>query len=180
MQQARLVALQHRVPLYVQSGVESTFAIAQAFNGGSATSALLRAEQGYLAKVDMPDYQMDPIGAHFTKAGLALYLARDYVQSTAMLVQIVDPESLVMKHPLPERFRVEALNTMTLGLLKQKDKDKERIKRYWHVAMRGTLGLQSKQRLKEARETYGIMEALWPDDQDIQGEFRTLIASHMN
>ena len=180
MQKARLVALQHRIPPQAQSGVESTFAIAQAFNGGSVASALTRAEQGFLSKVDMPDYMMDPIAAHFTKSGLALYLARDYQQAMNMLTQVVDPESLELKHPLPERFRVEALNTMILSLLKQKDKDKERLKRYWQVAMQGTLGLQSKQRLNEAVQTYSIMEALWPDDTDITEKFRAMVGAHMH
>jgi hypothetical protein len=173
MQQARQLAQEHRIPPYAQSGVEGTLAIAQAYNGISVTSTLLRAEQG-LSRSNMPDYMMDPIAAHFTKVGLALYLQRDYGQAMAMLTQVVDPETLQLRHPLPERFRVEALNVMILASLKQKDKDKERIKRSWQVAMHGTSKLQSKQRLQEAALAHSIMEALWPDDQDIQ-EFRFLI-----
>lgn len=180
MQKAALLAKQHRIPPQAQSGLDGTLAIAQALNGQSATAALLHAEQGVLSKVDMPDYMMDPLAAHLTKAGLALYLQRDYGQAMAMLKQVVDPDTLEMKHPLPERFRVEALNIMILSALKLKQKDKEHIKQAWKVAMNGTLQLQSKQRFNEAAMTYGIMEALWPDDPQIIDEFRPLVINGIN
>jgi hypothetical protein len=175
MQKAALLAKQYHIPPHAQSGVDGTLAIALAFNGLPATPALLHAEQGVLSKVDMPDYMMDPLAAHLTKSGLALYLQRDYGQATAMLSQVVDPHTLHLKHPLPERFRVEALNIMILSELKSKHKDKDHIKRAWRIAMNGTLQLQSKQRFNETTMTYGIMEALWPDDREIQEEFRPLV-----
>lgn len=180
MQKAQLLAQEHHIPPHAQSGLECTLAIAQAYNEVSPVPALSRAERGVLSTVDTPDYQMDPIAAHFTKAGLALYLQRDYSQAKEMLSQVVDPETLALKHPLPERFRVEALNLMVLSELKSKEKDKERIKRYWQVAMDGTLHMQSKQRFNEAALSYGIMEALWPEDQEITEKFRSLVTGHFH
>jgi transcriptional regulator with XRE-family HTH domain len=177
MQKARLLAEHHHLPLYAQSGVDSTLAIAQAYNGISATPALRRAEQT-LDKADMPAYMDDPFAAHFTKAGLAFYLQRDYAQAMTMLTEAIDPETLQMKHAMSERFRVEALNVMVLALLKSKDKDKERAKRYWQAAMQGVLHLQSRQRFSEVVTAYDIMEALWPDDREIQ-ESRALITHGM-
>src|SRR5579859_7595334 len=97
------------------------------------------------------------------------YQQGKHTDALSSLTHLIDPERLTLKSPLPERSRIEGLNTMALASLKAKDKDMERSIHFWKAGITGARALQSEQRFSEALVGYEIMEAVWPGEKTIKG-----------
>ncbi|HZR44452.1 MAG TPA: helix-turn-helix transcriptional regulator [Ktedonobacteraceae bacterium] len=105
----------------------------------------------------------------FMYEGLAYYHLRQYKDASTSFAQAIDPETLLSQLPLSsERVRVEIINHQVLASLMLPNKDKEQIRYGWVAGMQGAQALRSEQRFNEAMTAYRIMQALWPDEKDIE------------
>jgi hypothetical protein len=139
----------------------------QARNGQDASAALRYAEK-MLSNDDVPVYIDPPIPVFIHTTGMALYEQGDCGQAMAVLGQLIDTERLTVKQPMPERQRVEVINTIMLTSLKQAKKDKDLSLRLWTEGINGARALHSEQRYREALLAYEIMQSLWPGEDDIR------------
>jgi hypothetical protein len=106
--------------------------------------------------------------------GMVHYHQGSYETAMDSLSQLIDPETLTAKMPIPERSRVEGLNFMTLASLKTKRKDMEWSLRTWKTAITEATKLKSEQRFSEASLAYDIMEGIWSDEKHVT-ELRELV-----
>ncbi len=157
--------------------VYSVRAIMQAKNGQDGTPSLSLAKEALLApSSDEPCFA----GIEFTPSNIVLDEAHvqcyqgklDEVLNS--LSQVIDPETLVAKLPLPERIRIGTLNVVARAVLKGEHKQMEQAIHFWRAALQGALKLHSEQRLSEVLVTYEIMESMWPREKRIT-ELRDLI-----
>jgi transcriptional regulator with XRE-family HTH domain/tetratricopeptide (TPR) repeat protein len=154
----------------LQGGVYSTLALMQAKNGQNRIASLRQAANAFFAPpVDESRFvYMDYTTSDLVlNDGMVHYHQGDYAKALDSLSQLIDPETLALKMPLPERSRIEGLNMMTLASLKAKKKDMEHALHIWTEAINGAKTLQSEQRFSEALTGYEIMEALWSDEKRI-------------
>jgi transcriptional regulator with XRE-family HTH domain len=167
--QATLVLKEHKnsLPQYIHSKIYRSLALMQARNGQDARAALRYAEK-MLSGDDAPVY-IDPLIPGFIHVtGVTLYEQGDYGQAMTVLEQLIDTERLTAKQPVPERVRVEVINTMTLISLRQAKKDKDLSLRLWTEGINGAKALHSEQRYREALLAYEIMQSLWGGENDIR------------
>jgi predicted RNA binding protein with dsRBD fold (UPF0201 family) len=150
----------------------------QAKNGQEATVSLGLAKETFLAApseepcfVYTVDHRASEIVVH---DAAAQYYQGKADRALDALSQVIDPETLVTKLPLPERMRIETFNDMARALLKSEHKEMERVIHFWQAAFQGALKLHSEQRLSEVLVTYEIMQSLWPREKRIT-ELRDLI-----
>ncbi len=154
----------------LQGGVYSTLALMQAKNGQNGVASLRQAANAFFAPATdesrfvYMDYTTSDL---VLNDGMVHYHQGDYAKALDSLSQLIDPETLALKMPLPERSRIEGLNMMTLASLKAKKKDMEHALHIWTEAINGAKTLQSEQRFSEALTGYEIMEALWSDEKRI-------------
>ena len=101
--------------------------------------------------------------------GLAYYHLKQYKDASTSFAQAIDPETLLPQLPIvSERIRVEIINHQVLTSLMLPNKDKEQIIHSWITGMQGAQALRSERRFNEAVTAYRIMQALWPDEKDIE------------
>jgi tetratricopeptide (TPR) repeat protein len=154
----------------LQGGIYSTLALMQSKNGLNGTGSLQQAADAFFAPTTdesrfvYMDYTTSDLALN---DGMVHYHQGEYGKAMDSLSQLIDPEKLTLKMPLPERSRIEGLNIMVLASLKTKNRDMEHIIHIWTEAMSGARTLQSEQRFSEAVTAYEIMEVLWPDDLHI-------------
>jgi transcriptional regulator with XRE-family HTH domain len=157
-----------KVPLYLHSQIYSTYAVMQAKNGLSSTTALQQAakyafaDQEYALLIDDPMYSLTVNEAE------ALSHHGNYDTSQASLMQLVDTTTLLAKRPLSERGHVRVLSNMMQVSLKIKKKDLEQSIRLWKATMHGVWVLKSERRFEEAMLAYQVMNVLWGDDKRVQ------------
>ncbi len=84
------------------------------------------------------------------------------------LETLMNPETLESKVPSSERGRIEICNTMTIALLKGKDRDMEKAIRLWTMAAQEARALQSEWGFDEVVSTYDLMDVAWPDETRIK------------
>lgn len=169
MEQARALFDEHKnvLPVYAHANIYSTLAVMQAKNGNQADTTLRSAEKTAFRDEKHPVYVDAPVPAFIRNAGMAFYQQRNYDQANAMLSNLIDTTTLKAKRSLPERTRVEVINTMTVTSMKARGKDLEQSLHFWKAGIQGAKKLQSEQRFTEAIAAYDIMEALWPDEKRI-------------
>jgi len=167
----------HIVPPLVCGDIYSVWAVMQAKNGQETSTSLALAKEALLAPSgDEPCF----VGTQFFASGIVLNeAAAQYYQGKAeraldVLSQVIDPETLVVKLPLPEPWHIEALNDMARIALKSEHKQMERVIHFWRAALEGAVKLHSEQRFSEVLVTYEIMESLWPSEKRIT-ELRDLV-----
>ncbi|MBV9689914.1 MAG: helix-turn-helix transcriptional regulator [Ktedonobacteraceae bacterium] len=157
--------------------VYSVRAIMQAKNGQDGTPSLNLAKEALLAPSDdEPCFA----GVEFTASNIVLDEAHvqcyqgklDEVLNS--LSQVIDPETLVAKLPLPERVRIGTLNDVARAVLKGEHKEMEHAIHFWRAALEGAVKLHSEQRFSEVLVTYESMQSLWPREKRIS-ELRDLI-----
>lgn len=173
IQQALPIMTERGAPVSPQllAGVYSTLALMTAKNGRDGKNYLRKAADSFFTPADADDrfvYMDYTRGDLVLNDGMTHYEQRDYRKALDSLGQLIDTETLRAKIALPERSRIEALNTIALAQLKTKDRDMESILHVWDTAIAGAKHLQSEQRFSEARTGYDIMEALWPDEKRIE------------
>ena len=127
------------LPSHLCGGVYSTLAVMQAKNGQEATISLgLAKETFFAAPSEEPRfvYTVD----HRASGIIVNEAAVQYYQGKAdraldALSQVVDPEKLVAKMPLPERARIETFNDMARPVLKSEHKQMERVIHFRRAAL---------------------------------------------
>ncbi len=168
-----------KVPLspHLQGGIYSTLALMQARNGEMGTEALHQAAEAFFAQ---PETDNRFVFMDYTRADLVLndgmvhYHQGDYGKALDSLGQLIDPETLAVKLPLPERSRVEGLNTMALASLKYARRDMEQVIHIWKRGITEATKLKSEQRFSEALLAYDIAQAVWPGEKRVT-ELRDLV-----
>jgi tetratricopeptide (TPR) repeat protein len=165
------------LPSLLCGDVYSVRAIMQAKNGQEVSDSLSLAKEALSApSADKPCF----VGVEFTASGIVLneaavqYYQGKLDEALSTFGQVIDPETLGLKMPLPEQMRIEALNDMVRAALKSEHKDMERVIHFWRAALQGALKLHSEQRLSEVLVTYEIIESMWPREKGIT-ELRDLI-----
>jgi tetratricopeptide (TPR) repeat protein len=166
------------LPSHVVSNVYGTIAVMQAINGQQGTEALRRATDHFFAQGATEDRFVYGVMecSHadlILKNGIAHYQQGLYEQAQDSLKQLIDPETLSTKFPLPERSRIEGINIMTLASLKAREKDMEQSISLWKAGISGAIKLRSEQRFDEALLAYEIIEGVWPGERRIK-ELREL------
>ena len=165
------------LPPLLCADVYSTLAVMQAKNGQDGIASLGLAKEALFAPpFDEPFF----VGIEYTTSdvfleeGLFHYHQGESDRALSAFSQLVDPNTLASKLPMPERVRIGALNDMARALLNHETKDMERVIHLWKAALEGAMRLHSEQRLNEVLVTYEIMESLWPREKRIL-ELRDLI-----
>jgi transcriptional regulator with XRE-family HTH domain len=159
------------LPPRLLGGVFSTLALMQARNGQDGMTSLRRAAEAFFAP-DIEEHRF--VYMDYTTSDLVLndgmvhYHQQEHDQALVSLAQLIDPTTLVLKMPLPERSRVEGLNVMALASLKSPQKDMERTLHFWTAGIQGAKALQSEQRFSEALLAYEIMEGIWSSERRIK------------
>lgn len=168
MQKALLLLRDHKaeVPLSVHGNIYSSLAYMQAKHGQQCMLSLRQAEKAALCN-ESASLTEPPIPALIHNICITLYQQHDYNEGLRVAKQIINPQTLAAKMPMSERTRIEAINAMTMALLKSKEKNKEQTLFYWQAGIQGARTLRSEQRFNEALLSYHIMEALWPGDKSI-------------
>ena len=169
-----------KVPLspHLQGGVYSTIALMQARNGQQGTEALHNAAERFFAQPETDDrfVYMDYTHADLVlNDGMVHYHQGDHGKAMDSLNQLIDPDTLALKLALPERSKIEGINTMALASLKAERKDMEITLHFLRAGMTGAVKLQSEQRYNEALLAYEIADAVWPRDKRVK-ELRDLVA----
>ncbi|MBV9689911.1 MAG: helix-turn-helix transcriptional regulator [Ktedonobacteraceae bacterium] len=166
------------LPSHLRGGVYSTLAVMQAKNGQDAGDSLGLARETFFSSAsDEPCFVY--IVDHRASGIVVNDAAVQYYQGKAeraldALSQVIDPETLVAKIPLPERARIETFNDMARAVLRSENKEMERVIYFWRAALEGALKLHSEQRFSEVLVTYEIMGSLWPREKRIT-ELRDLV-----
>ncbi|MBV9689940.1 MAG: hypothetical protein JO202_09535, partial [Ktedonobacteraceae bacterium] len=165
------------LPPLLCADVYSTLAVMQAKNGRDGTTSLALAKEALFAPpLDEPCF----VGIEYTTSdvfleeGLFHYQQGEPDKAVNAFSQLVDPNTLAAKLPMPERVRIGALNDMARALLNNETKEMERVIHFWRAALEGAVKLQSEQRFSEVLVTYEIMESLWPREKRIT-ELRDLV-----
>ena len=159
------------LPSRLLGGIYSTLALMQAKNGQSGITSLRQAAEAFFAP-DIEEHRF--VYMDYTKSDLVLndgmvhYHQQEHEKALDSLTQLIDPITLSLKMPLPERSRVEGLNVMALASLKNPKKDMEQTLHFWTEAIQGAKTLQSEQRFSEALLAYEIMEGIWSGEQRIK------------
>ena len=156
--------------LQLLSGIYSTLAVMRVHNNQDEEKYSQKAEDAYNARRgnDMPFASIDyGKGDIMLNKGMVYFDQRAYGETIEVLSQLVDPETLQTKMPLSPRSSIEAINIMSLALLKSENKDMEKTLHLWDAAANGARHLQSEQRFREVRQNYEIMDALWPGEKRI-------------
>ncbi|MDQ2887397.1 MAG: hypothetical protein M3Y39_15090, partial [Chloroflexota bacterium] len=162
---------------HLQGGVYSTLALMQARNGKKGTEALHQAAEAFFAQ---PETDNRFVYMDYTRADLVLndgmvhYHQDGYGKALNSLEQLIDPETLTLKLPLPERSRVEGINIMAMALLKHPGRDMERLMHVWKTGITEATRLKSEQSFNEALLAYDIAEAVWPGEKRV-AELRDLV-----
>lgn len=169
---------QRKAPLspHLQGGVYSTIALMRSRNGLQGTPLLHQAADAFFAQPETDDrfVYMDYTAADLVlNDGMVHYHQGDHEKALNSLDQLIDSDTLALKMPLPERSKIEGINTMALASLKAEHKDKERSLHFLKTGMTGSIKLQSEQRYSEAVLAYEIAEAVWPGDKQVK-ELRDL------
>jgi transcriptional regulator with XRE-family HTH domain len=165
------------LPPLLCADVYSTLAVMQAKNGQDGTASLGLAKEALFAPpLDEPFF----VGIEYTTSdvfleeGLFHYHQGEPDRALNAFSQLVDPNTLASKLPMPERVRIGALNDMARAFLNSETKDMERVVYLWKAALEGAMKLHSEQRFSEVLVTHEIMESMWPREKRII-ELRDLI-----
>jgi DNA-binding XRE family transcriptional regulator len=161
-------------PLYMHGNIYSTLALVQAKNAMPSDAAMREAVKTTFQDQQYAPFFLDsPVPVLIRNEAMASYHSGAYEKAMLGLSQIVDPNTFAAKQSLPERSRIEALNTMTLASLKCPRTDMEQTIHLWKAGVIGAAKLHSEQRYNEAVFNYSVMEALWSNEKRIQ-ELRPL------
>jgi tetratricopeptide (TPR) repeat protein len=103
------------------------------------------------------------IGVLVLWTALTYYELGDYRRSLETLLEI---DGLQPKQPISERIRLQFLNHQALAATRLNEMEQART--YIEAAAVGAIALGSKLRYTEAKNTYQIMEFIWPDEDRVQ------------
>jgi hypothetical protein len=98
----------------------------------------------------------------------------DQEQAMRWLAQRMDLETLAPRIPQSEFGRIEAINILTLSMLKSKERDMEKIIHHWTAGIEGAKTLRHEHGFSEAVANFEAMEFVWPGEKRIKN-LRTLI-----
>ena len=155
----------------LQSYVYGVLAKYQALNG-SKEEAIRSLQQAHTAffreNNDVYTYMDHDLANFLLDDGTTYLFMGEYEKAADSFAQIIDPGTLQAKISTAERIRVETLNFHTLALLKQKEKEKDRIIHIWKASLQGAIRLKSEQRFYEACANYDIIESVWAGEKWIK------------
>jgi len=172
IQQTAMRVLNEVSPL-IQSKIYSDLAHAYAKNGQTQETlrAIEQAREKLPASIDyVPIYLSSDIGLFdclFAEGVAHLALGeydpqgKHYEQATKALTEVEQLETFI-----PERIRMEIINTHTLAFLKMSDLDQ--FHSYLQQGIRGAHALHSEKRLHEAMDMYRQARLRWPDETRIR------------
>jgi hypothetical protein len=94
----------------------------------------------------------------------------DPVQAMHWLDKLIDLETLVPRHDVPqsEGERVTSIITLTRSLLQSKDRDLEKIVKFWKIAIEGAKALRAEEKYRQAITNFEMMKMLYPREQAIR------------
>jgi transcriptional regulator with XRE-family HTH domain len=145
--------------------VESAVIQAQYQHKQEALASLGQAQETFFVEAGEDQnnlYTGHDVGVLTLWSGLTHYELGDYQKSLDTLLQI---DGLQPKQPISERIRVQYLNQQALSAAKINDM--EQATTYLQAAAIGAVELGSKVRFSEAKNTYQIMQFLWPGEPKV-------------
>lgn len=107
-------------------------------------------------------YTGHDIGVLTLWSGLTHYELGDYQKSLDTLLEI---DGLQPKQQISERIRIQYLNQQALSAAKLHELDQATT--YLQAAAEGAVELGSKLRFSEAKNTYQIIQFLWPNEPKV-------------